>query len=101
MKPTQILETCLYVEDLRGSKEYYSKVLGLDLLVEEEGRHLFFRCGETMLLLFLADATEKHDSELDVPTHGSRGRGHCCFTMREEEIDGWKKHLGEMGIDIE
>ena len=35
-----------------------SEMLGLEIIAKAEGRHVFFRCGGGVLLLFDADATE-------------------------------------------
>jgi catechol 2,3-dioxygenase-like lactoylglutathione lyase family enzyme len=49
---TKIVETCVYFPDLDKMKEFYQEKLGLELLSEKENRHLFFRVGESMLLVF-------------------------------------------------
>lgn len=43
-----------------------------------EGRHVFFRAGESVLFCFIADATEK---ETVLPSHGARGRIHFAFEV--------------------
>jgi len=101
MKVDRILETCLYAEDLETAREFYTKVLGLPLFSELDGRHLFFRCGEGMLLIFNPAATETVRSEIEAPPHGARGAGHCCFVMEEGEIEEWRRHLGRQGVKIE
>ncbi|MCB9769964.1 MAG: VOC family protein [Candidatus Omnitrophica bacterium] len=101
MKATKVLETCLYVDDLEKSKAFYTEVLGLSLHAEMKGRHVFFRCGEAMLLLFNPDATEQGNPDIDVPAHGARGVGHCCFSMSETEIQLWKEHLRGHGVEVE
>ena len=58
MTPSAILESALYVDDLEAAEEFYGGVLGLELITRAEGRHVFFRCGAGVLLLFNADATE-------------------------------------------
>ncbi|TIU84865.1 MAG: glyoxalase/bleomycin resistance/extradiol dioxygenase family protein, partial [Mesorhizobium sp.] len=54
MTPSAILESALYVTDLDAAEDFYSGVLGLDLLGKVDGRHLFFRCGDGVLLVFNA-----------------------------------------------
>ena len=58
MTPSAILESALYVGDLKAAEEFYRDVLGLEVITRAEGRHVFFRCGDGVLLLFNADATE-------------------------------------------
>ena len=99
MKANEILETCLYVDNLDLAKTFYGHVLGLDLYEQHAGRHLFWRCGHRMLLLFLADGTNVPDS--NVPRHGALGAGHVAFAVPDHEIPLWKHHLERCGVAIE
>ena len=79
-------------------------MLGLEIITQAEGRHVFFRCGDGVLLLFNAEATEMPPA----PTHGCRcrrmarvGHGHLCFAASADEIDRWKAQLQAQGIAIE
>jgi catechol 2,3-dioxygenase-like lactoylglutathione lyase family enzyme len=52
MTPSGILETALYVDDLDEAETFYTEVMGLERIAKVDGRHVFFRCGEGVLLLF-------------------------------------------------
>ena len=104
MTPSGILESALYVDDLKAAEEFYRAVLGLEVITRAEGRHVFFRCGEGVVLLFNADATEippASGARLPVPPHGARGAGHLCFSATGEEIARWKADLQARGVAIE
>ncbi|CAH2398651.1 VOC family protein [Mesorhizobium escarrei] len=104
MQPSAILESALYVTDLDAAEEFYSGVLGLDLLGKVDGRHLFFRCGNGVLLIFNAEATKvppAPDARLKVPPHGTVGDGHLCFAASADEIVRWRAHLECKKIAIE
>jgi catechol 2,3-dioxygenase-like lactoylglutathione lyase family enzyme len=104
MTPSAILESALYVTDLALAEVFYRDVLGLALIGKVDGRHVFFRCGMGVLLLFNADATEvppPADARLPVPPHGARGHGHLCFSASAQEIDGWKAALSAKGVAVE
>lgn len=104
MTPSAILESALYVDDLKAAEEFYGRVLGLELITRAEGRHVFFRCGSGVLLLFNADATAvppAPEAKLPVPPHGALGPGHLCFAASAEEIDRWKAHLEARGVAVE
>jgi catechol 2,3-dioxygenase-like lactoylglutathione lyase family enzyme len=102
MRPNAILETALYVDDLDSAEQFYGAVLGLELLSKMAGRHVFFRCGEGVLLLFIAAVTRVAvPGSLPVPTHGSSGQGHACFRASSEEMDQWLIHLGKHNVGIE
>lgn len=104
MTPPAILESALYVDDLEAAAAFYGGALGLEIITRVEGRHVFFRCGDGVLLLFNAEATAippTPDARLPVPPHGARGPGHLCFAATAEEIDRWKAELSSQGIAIE
>jgi catechol 2,3-dioxygenase-like lactoylglutathione lyase family enzyme len=104
MIPARILEAALYVTDLAEAEAFYSGVMGLERLGKVEGRHVFFRCGDGVLLLFNAEATKtppKPDAKLPVPPHGTLGQGHVCFAGTAEEISDWKARLEARSVTIE
>jgi len=99
LRVTEILETCLYVDDLDAAEDFYSRVLGLQRYSRVEGRHVFFRCGNRMFLLFNPSETQRASG--DFPTHGATGEGHVAFTMQDDQIAAWRTHLQKHGVDIE
>lgn len=104
MKPARILESGLYVTDLAAAEHFYGAVLGLEKISAAPGRHVFFRCGDGVLLLFNAQATAtppKPDVPMPVPPHGTAGPGHLCFAATAAEIDDWKRRLTAQGVAIE
>lgn len=104
MQPAAILESALYVTDLEAAEAFYAEILGLERIGKVEGRHVFFRCGQGVLLLFDAEATRHPpapDARLPVPAHGTSGQGHLCFSASAEELDRWKAHLTAHGVAIE
>ena len=104
MKPSRILESALYVTDLAAAESFYGAVLGLTKIAGAPRRHIFFRCGEGVLLLFNAEATRHPpapDARLPVPPHGAVGEGHLCFAANATEIEQWKQHLADHGVAFE
>jgi catechol 2,3-dioxygenase-like lactoylglutathione lyase family enzyme len=103
MKPAGILETVLYARDLGAIEAFYGDVLGLDPFQRVPDRHLFYRCGDQVLLIFNPEATVVPPAAdaLPVPPHGARGPGHICFRASAAEIDGWVQRLTAKGIAIE
>ena len=98
-----VLETCLYVDDLRAAERFYVDVLGLELYSKQEGRHVFFRCGRQMVLLFNPQESAQPASHpgLDVPTHGAVGPGHVCFAVADDELTVCQQHLAQHGVAVE
>jgi catechol 2,3-dioxygenase-like lactoylglutathione lyase family enzyme len=99
MRAERILETCLYVDDLEAAEAFYQHVLGLEKVAQSKGRHVFFRCGRNMFLVFNPDRT-KIKTGL-APTHGAYGQGHAAFAMKEDDVEGWRVHLESHGVEIE
>ena len=98
-----ILETAIYVDDLDAAEKFYGGVLGLEMELKAENRHVFFRCGPGILLIFNADETLKPAAPdaLPVPSHGTRGAGHVCFRVDAKQLDGMVEKLNKSGIPIE
>jgi catechol 2,3-dioxygenase-like lactoylglutathione lyase family enzyme len=99
-----VLETSLYARDLEAAERFYGEVLGLERIAKVEGRHVFFRCGPAVLLVFNPDSTRQVPTFVGgraVPLHGADGAGHAAFAVRPEELDGWKRRLAEGGVAVE
>ncbi len=104
MHPAGILETCLYATDLAAAERFYSGVLGLAVHAKVPGRHVFFRCGGQMLLIFAPAETikpPKPDAPVPMLPHGAVGPGHLCFAASAAEIDAWRERLKAAGVSIE
>lgn len=104
MKVSGILETCLYAEDLDAAKAFYSALPGFVFLSEEEGRHIFFQCGDGMLLIFNPTHTSAEQTQIDgnkIPLHGSFGYGHIAFSIKQNDLESWKQFLEKNEISIE
>ncbi len=84
-----ILETALYAADLDTAEAFYGGVLGLEKVSRQGNRHLFYRCGAGMLLIFNPAETARPvpAGALPVPSHGATGPGHVCFRTRGEQMD--------------
>ena len=104
MPIARVLETCLYAPDLEGAARFYAEVLGLEAFARVEGRHVFFRCGPGVLLLFNPNVTGAAPGAVGgtpVPAHGARGPGHVAFAVDEAELPAWRARLAEHGVAVE
>lgn len=104
MQPAGILESAIYVDDLEAAQAFYSGILGLEIIKPADGRQVFFRCGQGVLLVFNAAETSKPvsaDARFPVPPHGTKGAGHVCFRASAQEIEDWKSVLEANGVEIE
>jgi catechol 2,3-dioxygenase-like lactoylglutathione lyase family enzyme len=95
---TGILETVLYVADIDRAEQFYRDVMALRPIGKEPGRHVFFRVGSGVLLLFRAERTRRSAS---LPPHGADGEIHVCFTIAPDEYETWKARIREHQIVVE
>ncbi len=101
---TGTLEASLYAADLEATEAFYGTILGLPVIGKVAGRHVFFRVGASVLLVFNPEATRRPpapDSRLPVPPHGATGPGHYCFAVPREGMDRVRAALVAAGVVIE
>ena len=101
--PAAVLEAALYAEDLDAGEAFYGGLLGLERVVRAGDRHVFFRAGRPILLLFNPGLTERADpaARFPVPPHGARGPGHVCFAASRDDIALWRIRFAEAGVQID
>jgi len=95
MKVGNILETALYAVDLEAAETFYTRVLGLEVYSRLAGRHVFFRSGMGMFLVFNPNQTEK-----EADPHGCRGQGHVAWAISQQKLDPWKQWLEGHGVAV-
>ncbi|TPE40647.1 VOC family protein [Pontibacter mangrovi] len=98
MEIKKIKETCLYVQDLARSKDFYHHKLGFPVIGEVAGRHVFFRAGASVLLCFNPVASKVSKS---LPPHFGSGQLHLAFEVEKEQYAPWKQKVRDLGIAIE
>ncbi|REE00431.1 VOC family protein [Marinoscillum furvescens] len=97
MEFTQIKETCLYVADIKASRTFYEGILNLPVISEVQGRHVFFRCGSSVLLCFLAEVTRQ---EQNLPPHYAHGKLHIALEVPQDQYEAVKAQLVHSGVAI-
>jgi catechol 2,3-dioxygenase-like lactoylglutathione lyase family enzyme len=98
MEIKKIKETCLYVTELERTRQFYQGKLGLDVIGEVKGRHIFFRAGASVLLCFIPEVSKKPGT---LPPHFGSGQLHLAFEVSPEAYEGWKEKIQHSGIPIE
>jgi catechol 2,3-dioxygenase-like lactoylglutathione lyase family enzyme len=93
-----LVEAAAYVTDLEAAERFYRDVLGLELLGKELPRHVFFRVGDGVLLLFNAEETRKGEV---LPSHGATGPGHFALGIDAADYEAWRARLKSYGVSIE
>jgi catechol 2,3-dioxygenase-like lactoylglutathione lyase family enzyme len=92
----RVLETCLYARDLIAAEVFY-RALGLEFVSRLEGRHVFFRAGGAMFLIFNPDASAIAG---DLPPHAGAEGGHACFRVEPAELPAWRSRLEALGLEV-
>jgi len=97
MEFTQIKETCLYISDLDVAEDFYGNILEMKIISKSPDRHIFFRCGTSVLLCFLPEVTKKEEN---LPPHYAYGKQHIAFEVNKKDYLKTKSELLEKGIII-
>lgn len=102
-KATGLLEAAVYADDLNAAEVFYNQLLGFPNIQRVGERHVFFRVGDGVLLVFNPDETAKPSANpaLPVPPHGSHGPGHVCFAMDRTNIDALHRRLISQNVSID
>lgn len=101
--PLSLLETVLYAPDLTAIVAFNRRVLGLEPFAIDPARHVFYKCGNQMLLFFNPNTTMKPGfvGGHAMPLHGTTGQGHVCFRASVQDLDTWRTRLEELDVEIE
>lgn len=97
LKFKQIKETCVYVRDLGSIYNFYCQTLELEEIIYLEGKHLFLRAGNSVLLFFNPDESSIKKSP---PPHYGGGKQHFAFEVDDDDYERTKRLIHEKGIQI-
>lgn len=99
----RVLETALYVDDLRWSREFYETVLLVKPLSANERVCAYDIGGHNILLLFKRGATLEPviTSTGTIPSHDGSGPLHIGLAISEDELGAWEDHLIAQSVTIE
>lgn len=94
-----IHEAALYARDLDAAERFWSE-LGLEVIGRVEGRHVFFRLGRDVLLVFDPGTTLTAGGR--VPAHGALGPTHVAFDVPDlNALESWRERLDDAGVNVE
>jgi catechol 2,3-dioxygenase-like lactoylglutathione lyase family enzyme len=103
MKVLGVLETALHVSDVATAKDFYTRLFGFEVMVENERLCAFNVSDRSVLLLFKKGAT---GTPLEVPggiipPHDGAGRLHFAFAIAADDLPQWEERLAAEGIAVE
>lgn len=84
-------------------KDFYVNRLGLDLVSEEKGRHVFLKAGKSMLLIFNPENTRNSTNNI-FPAHGAitpPSSIHFALEIQQAEYEAAKSCLIQNKVVIE
>lgn len=99
-----IVETILYVKDLRRAVAFYRDVMGLVAMTGDADRFQSFDAGPRQVLLLFREGGTVVPTEVPggiIPPHDGQGSTHIGFAIGAERYDAWKAHLIEHRVGIE
>lgn len=102
-KVSGVLETAIYVDDVRRSVEFYKRVFDFPTLTSTPHFHALDVCGRQVLLIFEKGANLKPapTSGGEIPPHHGDGNLHFAFAIEKETLAEWEAHLASVGVRIE
>jgi catechol 2,3-dioxygenase-like lactoylglutathione lyase family enzyme len=103
MRVGGILETELYVADLKRAGDFYRRLFDFDTLLENERLIAFDVAGRNVLLLFPEGITQEPFAVPGgvIPPHGGSGEGHFAFSITADDVEPWQRHLESNGVAVE
>ena len=101
-----ILETALYVADVKRSAAFYRRLFGFPTLLESERLIALDVAGRSVLLLFPEGGTKDPFPVPGgggvIPPHGgSAGGYHFAFSIASEDVEAWQRRLESEGVAVE
>jgi catechol 2,3-dioxygenase-like lactoylglutathione lyase family enzyme len=97
IKISGIKETCIYTASLDDARSFYHDKLGLPVIGEVPGKHIFFRAGNSVLLCF---NPEDSRGKTGPPAHYAHGKIHFAFEVPDALYETTKREIISRGIVI-
>jgi catechol 2,3-dioxygenase-like lactoylglutathione lyase family enzyme len=100
---TGVLETCIHVEDVSRSAQFYETLFGFRRLGFDERFCAFEVGGRDVLILFRRGGTQQPVTLPGgvIPPHGGSGDLHFAFAIPSADLAAWEQRLANAGVAIE
>jgi catechol 2,3-dioxygenase-like lactoylglutathione lyase family enzyme len=98
-----LLETSLYVAELARSRDFYTRLMGFAVFLEDARMVALGVPGGGVLLLFRRGGSEAGSDTPDghIPGHDGAGRLHLAFAIAPADLAAWEAHLAAQGVAVE
>ena len=97
-----VLETALYVDDLKRAADFYGRVMGLRAMLAT-GRMCAFDAKPGSVLLLFARGGSAADMPSPggiIPGHDGTGPAHMAFAVAAADLPAWREHLASEGVTV-
>lgn len=96
-KSQGILESALYVQDVRASVRFYERIFGFPVISDFGERGCALQAGSHQVLLLF----RKGGSRSTTSPHDGDGELHIAFAISASELPKWELWLEKNGIPVE
>ena len=96
-KTTGVLETSLYVSDVKAAATFYESIFGFQVISDFGGRGCALAAGERQVLLLFRKGASR---DMSTP-HDGDGELHLAFAIAPEELPAWEAWLAANDIALE
>jgi catechol-2,3-dioxygenase len=97
----RVLETVLYIGDMKRARSFYEGTLGLTPMLEGD-RMSTYPVGDSVLILFKrGDPGVLKLEGGTIPAHDGSGQLHMAFAVEESELAAWEKQFAAKAVEIE
>lgn len=99
-----VIETSLYVSDLARSLEFFQRVFGFELILQDADRlRALSVSNRQVLLLFRREGTLEAMPTPGgvIPPHDGSGNLHLAFAVEAKDLSQWEQHLEAEGVIVE
>lgn len=103
MQISGVIECGIYVNDVARSAEFYQRVLGLNVMVQDQRFGALNAGGNTVLLIFRKGASKDRVPFGGgyLPGHDGSGQTHFALGIPAEDYEPWRERLRANGVEIE
>ena len=98
-----VLETSLYVASLEASRDFYTRLFGFPVYLQDERMVALGVPGRGVLLLFARGGSLQGSATPmgKIPGHDAAGRQHLAFAISPDTLLEWEAHLAREKIAVE
>lgn len=101
-KLKKVIETALYCKNLETAVAFYTEILQLEPMLQDDRFCAFDVNSQSVFLLFLQGASLMPQNTAGgiIPPHDGSGSTHMAFAISLDDLSYWEQRLAHYGVDI-